>query len=162
MGLCMYVYPLSCYIFTNCTLFRCNLHWLMCTTLFFFVSGSASFALGQGEIDLWVSENGTIAFNLTLSFSSHGYSGYQQEVQRLVLKKGSDIKISCVRDTGCSVDDRNRWWSINGDDTSSYVFILHQAVSDDLGEYTASVDLTIPVSSMIDTRVKMFTVNGKI
>lgn len=124
----------------------------------FLIAGSASF---EEEMDMLVSENGTAAFNLKLSFSFHGSLGFQQEVQYLFLKNGSDLICTCETGNGCNFVNNNRWWSINGDNTSSYTFILHQAVSYDLGEYTASVELTNPASDVIDTIQKIFTLNGK-
>ena len=112
-------------------------------------------------MDVLVSENGTAAFNLKLSFSFYGSLGFQQEVLRLSLKNGSDLISTCETGNGCRFVTNNRWWSINGDNTSSYTFILHQAVSYDLGEYTASVELTDPASDVIDRIERMFTLNGK-
>ena len=124
----------------------------------FLIAGSASF---EEEMDVLVSENGTAAFNLKLSFSFHGSLGFQQEVHYLSLKNGSDLISTCETDRGCLFVNNNRWWSIIGDNTSRYTFILHQAVSYDKGEYTASVELTDPASNVIDRIEKMFTLSGK-
>ena len=124
----------------------------------FLIAGSASF---EEDMDVVVSENGTAAFNLKLSFSFHGSLGFQQEVQHLSLKNGSDLISTCETDNGCRFVNDNRWWSINGDNTSSYTFILHQAVSYDKGEYTASVELTDPASDVIDRIEKVFALSGK-
>lgn len=122
-------------------------------------AGTASFEEETKKV--LVSENGTAAFNLKLSFSSHGSLGFQQEVQDLILKNRSDTISTCQTGNGCSFVDNNRWWSINGDNTSTYTFILHQAVSHDLGVYTAIVELTNPASNVIDKICKIFTLNGK-
>lgn len=122
------------------------------------VFGTASFEEETKKV--LVSENGTAAFNLKLSFSFHGSLGFQQEVKDLILKNGSDTISTCQTGNGCNFDN-NRWWSINGDNTSSYTFILHQAVSHDLGVYTAIVELTNPASNVIDKICKIFTLNGK-
>ena len=129
------------------------------------VPGSASFA--SGDEDIQVSENGTIVFNLKLSYSASGRSDFRQQVERIYLKNSSEDVVSCFPTAGCTFSiDVARWWTVHDGDTGTLdclVFILHQALSYDRAEYSANVDLADPaIVGGIVTKSKTLLVTGKI
>ena len=116
--------------------------------------GKAYFSNNHCNIN--VSADGTITFDLTLSFTQSGPSMNKQTVSKYTLKNGTGKSlVTCnpVCDT-----NRHQWWTLKAVETGGRVFVLHQANSTDRGSYTAEVEVTHPNEDSINEITKSFHV----
>ena len=107
--------------------------------------------------DTTVSSNGTIDFNLRISFDGSGCVQKQESVRETVLKKGLETIYSC-HDTVCQPKSSydSRWWTTDGTGIEGVILTLHQAIASDRAEYTIQTELSRPQTeglSFIDKKV---------
>lgn len=133
-----------------------------------FVTGAASFMSMEDGIS--VNYDGTVTFDLSLTFSQPGPSGQLEHIDRFELIKNTETVAICLPNIpSCNfpISNTNQWWTVVSNsstlDEHKYCFkyILHQVLSDDRGEYRAQVEGTDPASSSLDPINKSLFVSGE-
>ena len=104
-----------------------------------------------------VSNNGTLQFNLNLTFSTAGKAGLLQTVGRTIIRRTDEVILSIH---SALVDTGNRQWTIEGNATTTTV-TLENVVASDRGEYTIITELTDPATDYINTITKDVFATGK-
>ena len=124
-------------------------------------AGKASFKQNNGN-SIKVSSEGTVTFDLSLSFTQSGPSRNNQTVSHYCLKRNDKTILNCGPSTLCSFDDtvQDHWWTVESVETG-YTFVLHQAKSTDRGSYKAEVEVNHPKDNSIDTIEKTVHVTCK-
>ena len=103
-------------------------------------------ALFGGSVGIKVSDEATITFDLSVSYTERGPSMHYQAVTSYRLQNDSDHNfITCTNDM-CYIndDDDHHWWTIH---EPRYIFVLHQAKSTDRGKYKAIVETEDPANN---------------
>ena len=112
--------------------------------------------------DVRVSNEGTVKFDLKLTFSTSGKSGCTQKVIRTTIRRGNNVLITVMEGHTPFIHTQNRHWTIEGKNVRTYVAKLHNAVASDRGEYRIVTELLDPATSSISTITKRVFVTGKI
>ena len=133
----------------------------------YFIAGAAYFTSEEEQIS--VNDDGTVKFNLSLSFSKPGPSGLLQRIDRFELIKNARTIALCVTNNPpCTFSANfNQWWTVEDENRTvtenryDLQYILHQVRSDDRGLYTAQVEGFDPASSSQDAFQKDLQVTGE-
>ena len=127
---------------------------------YFHCSGKADFTRKDITNDINVSVDGTVTFDLTLSFSQSGPSMNNQTISKYTLKRNGDL-VTCESICSFRDPDPHHWWTVEEGVETGHVFVLHQAKSSDRDIYTAEVVVKHPNGNTIDKRTKTFHVTCK-
>ena len=91
-----------------------------------------------------MSDEATITFDLSVSYTEPGPSMHYQTVTRYQLLDDSDHDlITCGNRCHITDDDDHHWWTIE----PGFIFVLHQAKSTDRGNYKAIVETEDPANN---------------
>ena len=118
-----------------------------------------------------MNDDGTIFFNLSLTFSMAGSSGLMQEMVAFILVSSTDL-MNLITVVSCSANlnavpctfsgaHDSQWWTVDTEEGEYHVvFVLHQARSSDRGSYRVLVEGRDPATGNLDAIRKTIYVTG--
>ena len=124
---------------------------------FHLVSGAAYFTSEENEI--YVTEDGNVKFDLSLSFSQPGPSGSLQRIHSFQLRRNDPIIDCFTESSSCVFHRSNQWWTVEGHG-HNVMFTLHQMQREHVGTYTAQVVGLDPANNGQTTFMKSLEVDG--
>ena len=128
---------------------------------YFHCSGKADFTRKDITNDINVSVDGTVTFDLTLSFSQSGPSMNNQTISKYTLKRNGEPLVTCESICSFHDADPHHWWTVEEAVETGHMFVLHQAKSSDRGSYTAEVEVKHPNGNTISVLTKTVYVTCK-
>ena len=130
--------------------------------LYYVTIGKASFAscyVPSCREDAFVNNNGTVSFDLRLTFSTSGRTGLLQNVVGTMIMQMSNVLLT-IRGPSINTGDRN--WTVEGNSSKTRYAMLHNAIVSDRGEYAIKTELLDPATGSLSIISKRVLVKGKI